>query len=396
MRYGKTEMNLYKIFALFYILALSASCSDEKDTTMVQPELTGQWTVESKAYTGGQLTIISGFVGPYGLTIQSDGTLYVSDLKEGRIVRFSSNLSYTGWLGMRDSDSSISGWHTSGSPIRGDAPGQFDFVHSVDFDANGILYAADYTNARIHRYAADGEYAGLFFDNPADSNLRFAGCPFVSFDRNGFCWVCDFDGHRVYTFGQDMALIGWLGEFAGGGITNGFADSGLAQQSSEFGGFYQPHMARTDSHGNVYVVETGNHRIQKFASDGTFLGWLGTYSNGQLTNGWATDGIAISSVQPGGFINPVSLFIADDSLLLVADNGNNRVQKFGIDGTFKGWMGAKADGGVTAGWEATGLSAESAEPGGFAAPFDIKWHDGKYYVADGHNGRLQIFNLDNP
>ncbi|MEZ5357621.1 MAG: NHL repeat-containing protein [Candidatus Zixiibacteriota bacterium] len=362
---------------------------------MIQPGLSGQWSVDTASYAGGKLTIISGFVGPYGLTVTSDGSLFVPDLKEGRIVRFSPELAYTGWLGMRAEDSAVSGWHTSGSPIRGDALGQFDFVHSVDFDPNGVLYAADYTNARIHRYAANGEFLGLFFDTPADTNLKFTGCPFAAFDRDGFFWVSDFDGNRIYKFNQRLELIGWLGEFAGGGITNGFADSGSAQQSAAFGGLFKPHMIRTDAQGNFYVVESGNHRIQKFAPDGSFIGWLGTYSNGQLTNGWATDGTAISSTQPGGFIAPVSLFIVGDSLLFVADNGNHRVQKFGIDGTFRGWMGAKAEGGVTSGWEMTGLSAESTDPGGFSAPFDVKYYNGTYYIADGHNGRIQIFELEN-
>jgi hypothetical protein len=30
-----------------------------------------------------------------------------------------------------------------------------------------------------------------------------------------------------------------------------------------------------DNNGCIYAVDSLNHRLQKFASDGTFLGWLG-------------------------------------------------------------------------------------------------------------------------
>ena len=37
------------------------------------------------------------------------------------------------------------------------------------------------------------------------------------------------------------------------------------------GQFSGPHGIEVDAEGNVYVVDTGNNRIQKFTSDGVFL-----------------------------------------------------------------------------------------------------------------------------
>jgi outer membrane protein assembly factor BamB len=37
------------------------------------------------------------------------------------------------------------------------------------------------------------------------------------------------------------------------------------------GQFSGPHGVEIDADGNVYVADTGNHRIQKFANDGSFL-----------------------------------------------------------------------------------------------------------------------------
>jgi tripartite motif-containing protein 71 len=67
----------------------------------------------------------------------------------------------------------------------------------------------------------------------------------------------------------------------------------------------------------MYVTDTDNNRIQKFDSNGIFIGQQGTLgsSNGQ-------------------FNIPAS--IATDTLgnIYVADNGNSRIQKFDSNGNF--------------------------------------------------------------
>ncbi len=141
-------------------------------------------------------------------------------------------------------------------------------------------------------------------------------------------------------------------------------------------------------------METGNNRIQKFSAGGVSLGWIGARADGSLTDGWATSGLSGPSSLPGGFISPVSVRLIDGDSLLVTDNANHRIQKFSSDGRFAGWLGGKATGGATAGWEVAGLSAEGSQPGVFSAPFDAVLHGGKLYVADGHNARVQIFELD--
>src|SRR5206468_2298322 len=83
------------------------------------------------------------------------------------------------------------------------------------------------------------------------------------------------------------------------------------------GQFSLPNRVATDTAGNVYATDTGNTRVQKFSSSGTFLtkwGSVGT-GNGQfsLPTGVATD--------PSGNV-------------YVADAGNTRIQKFSSSGTF--------------------------------------------------------------
>ena len=82
------------------------------------------------------------------------------------------------------------------------------------------------------------------------------------------------------------------------------------------GQFSGPHGIEVDAAGNVYVVDTGNNRIQKFTSDGVFL------------IKWGTTGAA-----PGQFNHPHGIGIGPLGNVYVAETGNNRVQKFTSDGT---------------------------------------------------------------
>lgn len=61
----------------------------------------------------------------------------------------------------------------------------------------------------------------------------------------------------------------------------------------KFGQFYKPFDLSLDSNGNVYVADSGNHRIQKFSPDGEFLSSYGRKGQGpgefQIMGGVAVD-----------------------------------------------------------------------------------------------------------
>jgi RHS repeat-associated protein len=67
-----------------------------------------------------------------------------------------------------------------------------------------------------------------------------------------------------------------------------------------------------DSQGNVYVADSGNRRIQKFDSSGTFLTKWGSYGSGD-----------------GQFIDPWGVAV-DTQGIYVTDTGNHRIQKFSV------------------------------------------------------------------
>ena len=81
------------------------------------------------------------------------------------------------------------------------------------------------------------------------------------------------------------------------------------------GQFFGPRDIATTAN-EIYVVDTGNERVQVFSPDGTFIRSWGGYGS-----------------EPSQFIEPVGIAIGPDDRVYVADSGNGRISVFGRDGT---------------------------------------------------------------
>ncbi|MCW5631895.1 MAG: hypothetical protein KIT17_01030 [Rubrivivax sp.] len=90
---------------------------------------------------------------------------------------------------------------------------------------------------------------------------------------------------------------------------------------------------------SIYVVDADNHRIQKFDLSGTFLMGIGAGYNG------VTGSIGSSGSASGQFNIPTAIAIDTSGNIYVVDTGNFRVQKFDSSGNFllgigSGYQGA--------------------------------------------------------
>jgi tripartite motif-containing protein 71 len=128
------------------------------------------------------------------------------------------------------------------------------------------------------------------------------------------------------------------------------------------GQFREPAGVAVAPDGTVYVVDSGNHRIQYFDSTGTYLGQWGRQGNRQGSG-------------DGEFNTPFGVAVAPDGTVYVTDTLNYRVQAFDNSGTFLGTWGR-----------------EGSADGEFNTPMGVAVApDGTVYIVDAGNYRIQYF-----
>ena len=177
-------------------------------------------------------------------------------------------------------------------------------------------------------------------------------------------------------------------------------------KGAEHGQLDFPRGMAVDSAGNILIADTNNGRLQRFSSDGIFLGVIGTKGEGQ-----------------GEFREPSGIAIDSGGNIYVADTGNRRVQKLKSDGAFLAeWRGAEpgfdaprdicigsdkaiyvvdesraeivkfdSDGNVLAVWGEHGSGNGQFNPPTSVA---VDANNNRVYVADPENGRIQIFDIN--
>lgn len=126
-----------------------------------------------------------------------------------------------------------------------------------------------------------------------------------------------------------------------------------AARGSGPGQFLDPRAVSVAADGGVFVVDTGNNRVQRFAADGRLAGLFGEHG-----------------AKPGSFDEPSDIAVDGDGNLHVVDTWNDRVQKLAPDGT---------------------PIAVYAPPGGFYGPRAIAIAGGKVFVADTGDHQIQVF-----
>ena len=149
----------------------------------------------------------------------------------------------------------------------------------------------------------------------------------------------------------------------------------LGTSDSQFSG---PRGVAVDDSGIVYVVDTSNHRIQKFDSFGTFVsmwGWGVRTGAAELQVCTARCQQGIAGGGNGQFHFPQDVALDAAGRVYVSDQNTHRVQRFESSGEYLSQWGSQG----------------SAE-GQFLAPMGVAVDAaGNVYVADSGNNRIQRF-----
>ncbi len=161
---------------------------------------------------------------------------------------------------------------------------------------DGTLYIADTYNHRIVHWdpAAHAAVAVWGASQDATGEPGVFNEPWgLAVAPDGSVWVADTWNHRVQKFAPDGQRLV---------VVDTLPDA--AQPA-----FYGPRDVAVDAAGRVYIADTGNKRIVVLDSEGRYLTHIGG-----------------SGLGPGQFEEPVGLAVDADGLLYVADTWNQRIQ----------------------------------------------------------------------
>jgi len=246
----------------------------------------------SATSSGRKIKIISGLKNPYGIALDHNGYIYVSDSGNYCIKKFSPEGSLVQTIGKPGSKETC-----------------LNFPQGVQVDMNGDIYVMDSNNGRIAIFSAPGHYIGSIgtiggypgaFYTPKGLYLHTDNKIYVANTRNHTIYIFDKNTHQL------LSTYGSLGE-----------DDPNLQQGGFNYRFRLPTNVAVAPNGNLYVVDSKHGMIKALDNNGRFLfkfGAAGT-KNGQFN---FPEGIALDSNQN----------------VFVCDSLNNRIQKFTADGQF--------------------------------------------------------------
>jgi sugar lactone lactonase YvrE len=243
-----------------------------------QGEFVKKYGIATWQYTGTENLV---FESPSGLDVDSSGYIYIADVGNPGITKFSDTQFSANWGGA------------------GRDTGTFDNPSGIALDEDGYVYISDAGNDRIQKFSSTGTFISTWgenggaigdFDNPRD----------IAADYNGNIYITDTGNNRIQKFTSDGSYLTQWGS------------DGHGQ-----GEFSEPQGIAVDSAGIIYVADTDNYRIQKFSSDGTYLSEWGMRGTGD-----------------GQFEYPTGIAVDNDGNVYVADENNDCVHKFTSDGIF--------------------------------------------------------------
>ena len=213
---------------------------------------------------------------PSGLILDGDSNVYVVDVDNDRIQKFTSAGDF------------LTTWGSEGLS----ADGEFNAPLGIAVDTASNVYVADLGNHRIQKFSSAGTFLSKW-GSPGGGDGQF-NYPYALAVAAGNVYVADCWNHRIQKFTSTGTFLAKWGSYGSGA-----------------GQFIEPVGVAVDTAGNVYVTDYGNHRIQKFSSDGTFLAK------------WGSQGSADGQI--GG---PHGLAVDAAGNVYVAEQTHHRIQKF--------------------------------------------------------------------
>jgi DNA-binding beta-propeller fold protein YncE len=223
---------------------------------------------------------------PYGVAVDTKGSVYVADGKVGAIFIFNTE---TKDLTM----------------IKHGVQARFGDIIGLALDDSDRLFVSDTKLHRVIVFDKNHKVEGTIGEGLVDPGGMAVD------NENRFLYVADSALDQVLVFDADkLTLIRKIGT------------AGKGHTLTEPGQFSVPTNVAVDADGNLYVSDTYNNRIEIFDADGNFIREFGKAGD-----------------RPGTFSRPKGIAVDADGHVWVADAVEDRVQCFTPEGQLLIWMG---------------------------------------------------------
>jgi uncharacterized protein YjbI with pentapeptide repeats len=235
----------------------------------------------------------------------------------------------------------------------GSADTSFNIPYYLTLDSQGNIYVPDARNDRVKKFTSTGTYLMSFGGSasPSDNDRYQAGMldyPIgVAVDSNDNVYVVELNNHRLQKFNSlDVSQA---------------SRSLLTTATGSAQGYFNLpwDVAVYEPNENVYVVDQGNHRIQKFNASLYFVWSVGSLGSGDSS-----------------FNEPRRIVIDTNENIYVTDRKNHTVKVFNSSGVYQRSIGSGYGNG----------NGQLNNPSGIAVDTSFN-----VYVSD-NNSRIQLFN----
>ena len=212
---------------------------------------------------------------------------------------------------------------------------QADGASGLALDTAGNVYFSDQEAQMVRRLAADGTVTvvagtgetGYSGDSGPATAARLAWPAGLAFDPAGNLYIADEQNSSI----REVTASGTILTVAGTGVAGFGGDGGPASSAR----LAQPDGVAVDTAGNLYIADTGNHRIRKVSG-----GMIQTIAGSDAAGSSGDGGPAAQAL----LINPRSLVFDGAGNLVFTDSAARVVRRITPSGTIQRVAGTGQDG----------------------------------------------------
>jgi sugar lactone lactonase YvrE len=270
---------------------------------------------------------------PSGVAVAADGSLIIADLRNGRIRK----------VDPQGTISTIAGKGAGSTSGDGGVAlaAQLGSAYGVAVDSEGNVFTGDRLAGTIRKIGRDGVITrfagtgkpGFSGDDGPATNAQLKGPNDIEFDAKDNVYIADSGNHRL----RIVDSVGKITTLCG--REKGYSGDGGPAKSAQLNG---PSALCFGAGGSLYVCDFGNHAVRKIVPDGTISTVAGTGKPG-----FARDGGPAIEAQ---LFQPCGVAVDNEGRVYIADSANNRIRVVRTDGTIAtvagtGKMGYEGDGG---------------------------------------------------